>query len=116
MLCFICEERAVARQMCNKHYLRDKRARTVTRPAHRPPSVSNETFVRAYDMLLDGASYHEVAETFNIPRTTLRERYPDMGWPKAEGGKFSMFTQRHSKGATGPEKLRMQREIKEIKL
>lgn len=58
------------------------------RPTGRPPTVSPEQFTRAYDMLVEGLSYREVCRTLNIPRTTLSEKYPGMGWTLSEGGKL----------------------------
>lgn len=58
---------------------------------HRVTRVSEETFMRAYDMLVDGVPYREVSRTFDIPRTTLRERFPGMGSTSSEGGKLGHF-------------------------
>jgi DNA invertase Pin-like site-specific DNA recombinase len=61
------------------------------RPTGRPPSVTPEQFTRAYDMLVEGLSYREVCRTLGIPRTTLREKYPNMGWSLSEAGKLGHF-------------------------
>lgn len=46
----------------------------------RPPSVQDSTWEAALELLEDGASYRDVAETFDIPRTTLREKLPGYGF------------------------------------
>lgn len=46
-------------------------------------------------LLDDGASYHEASLSATVPRTTLREIYPDMGWTEKEGGQFALSIMRH---------------------
>lgn len=46
----------------------------------RPLSWSEEALIPAQALLEDGASYRDVSETTGIPRTTLQERFPGMGF------------------------------------
>jgi hypothetical protein len=72
------------------HYRRWRRAKTRTRPNHRPPQREYE-WDKAVAFLLDGASYREVEHTLKIPRSTLRDNLPGMGWTSQEGGQFKGF-------------------------
>lgn len=61
----------------------------------RHKEVDPAKLAQAKMLLEDEASYHEVSATTGIPRTTLRENLPGMGWRKTEGGQFIAFVQRH---------------------
>ena len=58
------------------------------RPVGRPAKHTAKQYAEALRLLEDGASYREVSYSTGIPRTTLREKYPGMGWTKLEGKQF----------------------------
>lgn len=44
---------------------------------------------RMVDMLVDGASYNDVAETFDVPVKWLRETIPGYGWDGSVSGSIA---------------------------
>lgn len=61
------------------------------RPTGRPGRTPKEVLDKALLMLQDGASYREVAYTFDIPRSTLRGKFPGYGWTEQQGRSFIGF-------------------------
>lgn len=88
-----CDNKHVAKGLCEKHRWHTRKAyagRNKGGPIGRPPRAEYN-YARAKEFLEDGASYRETAYTLSIPRTTLQENLPGMGWAIDEGGKFKSF-------------------------
>lgn len=61
---------------------------------NRPRSWSDEDYEFAKELLDDGASYREVAESTGIPRTTLREIFPGQGFTKEDTARLATLLPR----------------------
>ena len=46
----------------------------------RPPQWSDSDLETARELILSGASYRDVSDTTGIPRTTLRDKIPGLGF------------------------------------
>ena len=57
-------------------------------PVGRPAKHTAKQYAEALRLLEDGASYMEVSYSTGIPRTTLQDKYPGMGWTYKEGKQF----------------------------
>lgn len=87
-----CTNIHLAKGLCNAHYRQARRrAANPEGRTGRPPKWSPEDLESAHALLEDGASYRETARSTPVPRTTLREKFPDMGWTSQESGQFGMF-------------------------
>lgn len=76
-------------------------SRYLEKPRRGPkPSWNESDLPKALELLKDGASYRDVAETFSIPRTTLRERLPGYGFDIEDTARLATALPRL------PEKLR----------
>lgn len=82
-----CDNKHVARGLCNKHRMQTRR--TGKTPS-RPPSWKPEDLARAKEFLDDGTSYREASRSTGVPKTTLIENFPGMGWTNADGGRFAL--------------------------
>lgn len=88
-----CYNKHVAKGLCEKHRWAERKPygnRKTGKPTGRPPKAEYD-WNKAVFFLNDGASYREVAYTLGIPRTSLREMLPGMGWTYAEGGRFIQY-------------------------
>lgn len=67
------------------------------RPTGRPKrhNYTDADIELAKRLLEDGASYREVAYTTGIPRTTLQDKFPGMGWTYAEGRDIYKFNKKN---------------------
>lgn len=93
-------------QLCDPHYRQMRRAeRSSGKPTGRPAKWSAKDLEYARMLLEDGASYREAARSSGVPKTTLIEKVPDMGWSLEEGGEFALGFMRNPKLYT------MQKEI-----
>ncbi|MDQ0241220.1 hypothetical protein [Arthrobacter bambusae] len=73
---------------------------TKPRPGARPkkPPCTPEELNKARLMLEDGASMREITRTLGISKTTLRNKFPGMGWTYKESGEFRQLI-RHAGAA-----------------
>lgn len=82
-----CSNKHVAKGLCNKHRMAARKVHS-TNPPGRPKAWTEKDAEFALYLLEGGASYHEVARSTPIPRTTLVEKFPGYGWTIREGRAF----------------------------
>lgn len=66
------------------------------RPTGRPSKHTEQDFLRAEELLKDGASYRETALTTGIPKSTLIDNLPGYGWTAQESGNFRTFLNKNN--------------------
>ena len=84
--------RQIAKSLgCSKDYVTRIRNRHKTPDrVGRPITYSPDKLKYAELLLEDGCSYHDVAETTMIPRTTLREKFPGKGFSPEDTKGFGL--------------------------
>lgn len=93
-----CDSPYLAKGLCNAHYRQARRrAKNPEGKRGRPPRWTQDDLDFAEALLEDGASYRETARSTPVPRTTLRDKFPDMGWTENEGGAFALGFMREPK-------------------